>query len=167
MTYSKTVNGIIVSKVSASTAPEGYEENPRNVGQQGSLRALWDENWNEKPVSVLVNEGLIEIPVGFKLQKDEIVEMTEAEKIKAKIIVPTELEKIENGKIIPKTMDDLLKDGLVSAKDYNAYIVGMRRNAYQENADSIFWDYQEGKATKAEWLAAKQAIRNEFKKVKE
>lgn len=167
MIFVKIENGIIIDRVSASSKPNGYEEDAKGISQIGSRRDLWDKNWNEKPLSNLVKEGIIEIPSGYKLVNNEFVEMTEAEKIKAKILIPTEREKVEDGKIVPKTMDDLLKDGLVSAKDYNTYIAGMRRNAYQENADSIFWDYQEGKATKEEWLAAKQAIRNEFKKVKE
>lgn len=165
MIFTKTVNGIIVSRVSASTKPEGYELDPRGISQIGARRDLWDNNFNEKPLSLLVKENIIEIPQGYKLEGDQFVEMTDAEKIKAKIIIPTDREKIEGNKIVPKTMDELYADKLITAKEYNEYIVNARRNAFATETDPMYYDVQEGTETKENWLKAKQAIRERYKKV--
>jgi hypothetical protein len=167
MIFIKIENGIIVSRISATTKPEGYELDPRGISQIGARRDLWDENFNEKPLSRLVKENIIEIPQGYKLEGDQFIEMTNAEKIKAKILKPTDREKIDEDKIVPKTMDELYTDKLITAKEYNEYIVNARRNAFAIETDPMYYDVQEGTETKENWLKAKQAIRDKYKKVKE
>lgn len=167
MIFVKTENGIIVSRISTSIKPEGYEPDSRGVSQVGARRDLWDNSFNEKPLSLLVKENIIEIPQGFKLEGDQFIEMTNSEKIKAKILKPTDREKIEDDKIVPKTMEELYAEKLITAKEYNEYIINVRRNAFAAETDPIYYDVQEGTETKENWLKAKQVIRDKYKKVKE
>ncbi len=167
MIFIKTENGIIVSRISASTKPEGYELDLRGISQVGARRDLWDENYNEKPLSQIVKEKILEIPQGYKLEDNQFIEMTDAKKIKAKILKPTDREKIDGDKIVPKTMDELYADKIITAKEYNEYIINIRKSEYIAKTDDMRWDILEGKATEADWLKAKQAIRNKYKKVKE
>jgi hypothetical protein len=164
MIYVKVENGIIIERISGSAKPEGYELDSTGSSKNGEPRAMWDSEWNPKTLSTLVSEKLVDIPEGYKLIEDSFVEMTTEEKVSNGIIKPTDKEKIVDGKIVSKTMDELYADGLVSKDDYNAYIVGCRVSEYH-NSDKVFWDYQEDKATKEEWIAAKQEIRDKYKKV--
>ena len=128
---------------------------------------MWDDDWNVKPLSTLVSEGIEEIPTGYKLSDNgsQFIELTDAEKIKAKLLKPTEKEKLVDGKIVPKTMDELYADGLVSKDDYNVYITAMRQSSYASETDALFWKYQEDEITKDVWMKAKQTIRDKYKKV--
>ena len=166
MIFAKVENGIICSKVSSSTQPEGYVLDTSN-SRVGERRDFFDENWNRKPLSILVKENIIDIPIGYKIEQNEFVEMTHEEKVKAKILKPTEREKIKDGKIVQKTMDELLKDKIITAKEYNEYIVSMRKSEYIANTDDMRWDILEGKATEADWMKAKNVIREKYPKVKE
>lgn len=169
MIFAKVENGIICRKISASVMPNepGWELDKAAVSQVGSRRDFYDDDWKPKPLSKLVSENLMEIPEGYKLENYSFVEMTESEKIKSGILKPTEREKIENGKIVTKTMDELLKDKLITAKEYNEYIDVCRKSEYIAHTDDMRWDILEGKATEADWLDAKNAIRDKYKKVKE
>jgi hypothetical protein len=166
MIYSKLENGIIVNKVSASEQPDGYVLDTSN-SHIGERRDFFDNNWNRKSLSVLVTEKLIDIPDGYKLENESFVEMTDEEKITAGIIKPTEREKIADGKIVSKTTKELYDDKIITAKEYNEYIDTCRKSEYVATTDSIFWDYQEDKATKTDWEKAKQAIRDKYPKVEE
>ena len=169
MIFAKVENGIICRKISASVMPNepGWELDKAAVSQVGSRRDFYDSDWKPKQLSKLVSENLMEIPEGFKLENDSFIEMTESEKIKSGILKPTDREKIKDGKIVQKTMDELLKDKIITAKEYNEYIVSMRKSEYIANTDDMRWDILEGKATEADWLKAKQAIRDKYKKVEE
>lgn len=173
MIFARIEEGIIVERISCAVVPQGsgWEQETKGTSRIGERREVWDEDWNERRLSDLVAKGLADIPEGFKLNDagTEFVEMTEAEKITAGILKPTEREKIADGKIVPKTQAELLKDGLVSAKDYNAYITVVRQAAFASETDSILWDYLEGRgsATKEEWIATKERIRTQYPKVAE
>ena len=164
MIFSKIENGIICSKISASVKPDGYELDTSD-SNTGERHDFFDDNWNRKSLSVLVEEKLADIPSGYKLENESFVEMTDEEKITAGIIKPTEREKITDGKIVSKTTEELYDCKLITAKEYNEYIGTCRKAAYVADTDSIFWDYQEDKATKADWEKAKQLIRDKYPKV--
>ena len=169
MIYVKIENGLIVERVSSASCPKGYELDKTGASRIGYKRAMWDGDWNIKPLSTLISEGIEEIQTGYKLSDDgsRFVEMTEAEKIKAGFLKPTNREKIKDGKIVQKTMDELLKDKLITPKEYNEYIVKCRESEYVANTDKMRWDILEGKATESDWLKAKQVIRDKYKKVEE
>ena len=166
MIFSKIENGIICSKISVSVKPDGYELDTSD-SHTGERRDFFDDNWNRKSLSVLVAEKLVDIPSGYKLEQNEFVEMTNEEKIEAGILKPTEREKIADGKIVSKTAEELYADKLITAGEYNEYIDTCRKSEYVATTDSIFWDYQEDKATKADWEKAKQLIRDKYPKVEE
>jgi len=169
MIYNKIENNIICRIISASTMPDehGWELDNVAVARTGERRDFFDADWNRKSLSVLVTEKLIDIPDGYKLENESFVEMTDEEKITAGIIKPTEREKIADGKIVSKTTKELYDDKIITAKEYNEYIDTCRKSEYVATTDSIFWDYQEDKATKTDWEKAKQAIRDKYPKVEE
>ena len=169
MIFAKIENGIICRIISASVIPNepGWFHDKAAVSQVGSRRDFYDSDWKPKTLSKLVSENLIEIPEGYKLENDSFVEMAESEKIKAGILKPTEFQKIKDGKIVQKTMDELLKDKLVTAKEYNEYIDACRKSEYIAHTDDMRWDILEGKATEADWMKAKNVIREKYPKVKE
>lgn len=50
----------------------------------------------------------------------------------------------------------------VEAEMANASIRGARLNAYRNTADPLFFQWQAGEATEAEWLAARAAVVEAF-----
>lgn len=165
----KIENGIIVARVCGSYVPEGFEQDTQGSSYVGAKRAMFTDSWTVKPLYQLVKENVVEVPEGQKLSTDGLYfeDMSEEEKIKAGVVKPTELEKVVDGKIVRKSSKELYDEGLISADEYNAYITSARQSAYATETDRIFWDYQEGKATKEDWLSAKAEIRNRLKKVGE
>ena len=161
----KIENGIIVSRVSTNALPENYEVDTKGHSYTGARRAEFDAEWNVKPLSTLVAEGVVEVPVGYKLEGEAFVAMSEVELVEAGIHVLPKYQKIVDGEIVEKTMLEQYEDGAITAKEYNAYIVMCRKAAYANETDALFWDYQEGTITKDAWLEAKKAVKAKYEKV--
>jgi hypothetical protein len=138
-------------------------------GVVGEPVEFFDKDWRRKKLSVLVAEGIVDLPEGKKLNEagDDVIDMDAVELVESGVIEPNERQKLVDGKLENKTDDELLADGVITAAEYNANIDRKRSAAYQAETDRLFWDYQEGKAEKADWLAAKEAIRARFPKAKE
>lgn len=157
--------GVIVERVSTSALPENFEVDTKGFSYVGAKRVEFDADWNVKPLSALVAEGVVEVPVGQKLEGDEFVSMTEVELVKAGIHALPNDEKIVDGAIVKKTMLEQYEDCSITADVYNAYIVECRKAAYANETDALFWDYQEGTITKEDWLSAKATIKAKYEKV--
>jgi hypothetical protein len=168
MEYLIIENGVI-KEHSCGPVPDGGVEVSDFCGVVGDPVSFYDQKWERKPFGVLVKEGVIKTPAGMKLNdsEDGFAEMTESEKIASGAIKPNEYQKLENGAIIQKTPDEMLADKVITAEQYNEIIVNKRRAAYAKESDPVFWDYQRGDATKAEWLAAVKAVKEQLPKVKE
>lgn len=56
---------------------------------------------------------------------------------------------------------DALSDE-AQAENEQAKLDTIRKAAYQETSDPVFFQWQSGEATKEEWLAAREAVRNSY-----
>lgn len=121
----------------------------------------------KKSLKKLVEENLIEIPEGKKLNKEGTYfeDMTEAEKVKARLRVLKDDEKIENGQIVPKTKKELYDEGKLSKEDFNLYIDEIRQAAYNREADPLGMQVLRGDIKKEDWLEKIEEIKKRYPKV--
>lgn len=121
----------------------------------------------KKPLSKLVEEKLITIPEGKKLNEagTDFVDMTEAEKVAAGILTLKDDEKIEGDYLVKKSEKELYEAGLMSKEAYNAYIDTQRQEVYRQEADPLGMQVLRGDIEKTIWLEKIEAIKNRYPKV--
>lgn len=121
----------------------------------------------KKPLAQLVEEGLVPVPEGKKLNGagTDFVDMTEAEKVAAGLIQLKPDEKIEGDYVVKKTEKEKFDDGLISKEDYNAYIDRQREATYRQETDQLGMQVLRGEVEKTEWLAKIAAIKKRYPKV--
>ena len=121
----------------------------------------------KKPLTQLVNEGLIPVPEGMRLSESgaDFIDMTEAEKVAAGLIQLKPDEKIEGDYIVRKTEKELYQEGLLSKEEYNVYIDRQREAAYRQEADPLGMQALRGDIDKSEWLAKIAEIKQRYPKV--
>ena len=121
----------------------------------------------KKGLKKLVEENLIEIPEGKKLNKEgtDFEDMSEAEKVEAGLRVLKDDEKIENGYIVPKTKKELYDEGKLSKEEFNLYIDEIRQAAYNREADPLGMQVLRGDIKKEEWLEKIEEIKKRYPKV--
>ena len=78
----------------------------------------------KKPLRQLVEEGLVPVPEGKKLNEagTDFVDMTEAEKVTAGLIQLKPDEKIEGDYIVKKTEKEQYEAGPISKTAYNTFV---------------------------------------------
>ena len=120
----------------------------------------------KKPLKQLLDENLITIPEGKKLNEagTDFADMTEAEKVTAGIIQLKPDEKIENERIVKKTEKELYDAGLISKDAYNTYVDEMRTAAYKQEADPLGMQVLRGELERPEWLAKISEIKKRYPK---
>ena len=120
----------------------------------------------KKPLAQLVEEGLVPVPEGKKLNEagTDFVDMTKTEKVVAGLIQLKADEKIEGDYIVRKTEKELYQEGLLSKEEYNAYIDRQREAAYRLEADPLGMQVLRGELDKAEWLAKIAEIKKRYQK---
>ena len=121
----------------------------------------------KKPLTQLVEEGLIPVPEGKKLNEagTDFVDMTEAEKVAAGLIQLKADEKIEGDYIVKKSKKELYDEGKLSKEEYNLYIDNLRQAAYRQEADPLGMQVMRGEVEKTEWLAKIAEIKQRYPKV--
>ena len=121
----------------------------------------------KKPLKQLVEEGLVLVPKGKKLNEigTDFVDMTEAEKVAAGLIQLKPDEKVEGECIVKKTEKELYDEGMLSKEEYNLYIDELRQAAYQQEADPLGMQVLRGELDKTEWLAKIDEIKQRYPKV--
>ena len=121
----------------------------------------------KKPLTQLVEEGLVPVPEGKKLNETgtDFVDMSEAEKVAAGLIQLKADEKVEGDYIVKKSKEELYQAGLISKEEYNAYIDRQREAAYRLEADPLGMQALRGDIDKAEWLAKIAEIKQRYPKV--
>lgn len=136
-----------------------------NIGDD--IRMYMDlQAGTKKPLTQLVEEGLVPVPEGKKLNETgtDFVDMTEAEKVAASLIQLKPDEKIENGYIVPKTKKELYDEGKISKEEYNRYIDDLRQAAYSRESDPLGMQAMRRDVDKAEWLAKINEIKRRYPK---
>lgn len=121
----------------------------------------------KKPLTQLVEEGLVPVPEGKKLNEagTDFVDMSEAEKVAAGIIQLKVDEKIDGDYIVKKTEKEQYDEGLISKEEYNAYIDRQREAAYKQEADPLGLQVQRGDIDSDVWLTKIAEIKQRYPKV--
>ena len=121
----------------------------------------------KKPLTQLVEEGLVPVPEGKKLNEagTDFVDMTGAEKVAAGLIQLKADEKVEGAYVVKKTEKEQYDAGLISKEEYNAYIDRQREAAYRQEADPLGMQVMRGEVEKTEWLAKIAEIKQRYPKV--
>lgn len=121
----------------------------------------------KKPLTQLVEEGLIPVPEGKKLNKagTDFEDMSEAEKVAAGLMQLKADEKIEGAYIVKKTEKEKYDAGLISKEEYNTYIDRQREAAYRQEADPLGMQAMRGDIDKSVWLAKIAEIKKRYPKV--
>lgn len=122
---------------------------------------------SKKPLSLLVEEGLVSVPEGKKLNAagTDFIDMTEAEKVAAGLLTLQPDEKIQDDCITKKSEQERYEAGLMSKEAYNAYIDGLRQAAYRQEADPLGMQVLRGDIEKAVWLEKIEEIKKRYPKV--
>lgn len=120
----------------------------------------------KKPLTQLVEEGLVPVPEGKKLNGagTDFVDMTEAEKVAAGLIQLKPDEKIEGDYIVKKSKKELYDEGKISKEEYNLYIDELRQAVYRQEADPLGMQVMRGELDKSEWLAKINEIKRRYPK---
>ena len=120
----------------------------------------------KKPFTQLVEEGLVPVPEGKKLNEagTDFVDMTEAEKVAAGLIQLKADEKVEGAYVVKKTEKEQYDAGLISKEEYNAYIDRQRQTAYRQETDQLGMQVMRGELDKSEWLAKINEIKRRYPK---
>ncbi|UTC66021.1 MULTISPECIES: hypothetical protein [unclassified Treponema] len=121
----------------------------------------------KKRLKKLVEENLIQIPEGKKLNKDgtDFEDMSEAEKVEAGLKTLKDDEKIEGDYVVKKTKKELYDEGKLSKKEYNLYIDELRQSAYAREADPLGMQVMRGDIEKNIWLEKIEEIKTRYPKV--
>ena len=163
------VNHIIGKK--PQTEKEGvtyfYGKNIQaNIGDD--VRVYTDlQAGTKKPLAQLVEEGLVPVPEGKKLNEagTDFEDMSEAEKVAAGLIQLKADEKIEGDYIVKKTEKEKYDAGITSKEEYNAYIDRLRGSAYQQESDPLGMQVMRGDIDKAVWLEKIAEIKKRYPKM--
>lgn len=120
----------------------------------------------KKPLTQLVEEGLVPVPEGKKLNGagTDFVDMTEAEKVAAGLIQLKPDEKIEGDYIVKKSKKELYDEGKISKEECNLYIDELRQAVYRQEADPLGMQVMRGELDKSEWLAKINEIKRRYPK---
>lgn len=114
--------------------PENHE------ARVGENIAFYNDNWSRKSDVELMQLGLIDIPVGFKLENNMLIEMTYDEKVIAGLeAIPSNM-KIENGQLLHKNQDEIFNE--MTPEEKENFIRSKRDNLINE-ADILLIKYQE------------------------
>lgn len=132
----------------------------------GENIAFYNDNWSRKTDVELMQLGLIDIPVGFKLENNMLVETAYDEKVVAGIEEMPANMKIENGKLTQKSQDEIFNEMTFEEKEN---FIRSKRDALINEADILLIKYQEqielgiisaNDTYRVELLQYKQALRD-------
>ena len=121
----------------------------------------------KKSLKKLIDENLIEIPKGKKLNEagTDFEDLTEAEKVKAGLKTLKDDEKIEGDYVVKKTKKELFDEGKLSKEEYNLYIDKLREADYRREADPLGMQVMRGDVEKTVWLKKIAEIKARYPKV--
>ena len=109
-----------VSESGAINLPENHQV------REGDTLDFYHSDFTRKSDVELIQENLMQMPAGYKIENNNIVEMTSDEKILAGLEPLPNNMKIENGKILSKTESELFQELTIEEKE--KYIRGKRDN---------------------------------------
>ena len=114
--------------------PENHEV------RAGENIAFYNNDWSRKSDIELMQLGLIDIPTGFKLENNMLIEMAYVEKVIAGLEQLSSNMKIVDGQIVPKTAEELFAEMTLEEKEN---FIRSKRDALINEADILLLKYQE------------------------
>lgn len=119
MEYITVENNVITGNFCGDKIPDNAIEVNNFTGIVGEPTSFYNKNWSRKSDIELYTSGLKEIPTGYKIENNELVELSEIEKINSGLEkMPTGM-KIENNELVEKTDSEKLLDKDITQNDYN------------------------------------------------
>ncbi len=114
--------------------PENHEV------RAGENIAFYNNDWSRKTDVELILLGLVDMPLGYKVENNKLVELTYEEKVIAGIEEMPANMKMENGKLTQKSQDEIFNEMTLEQKEN--FIRSKRDNLINE-ADILLLKYQE------------------------
>ena len=114
--------------------PENHEV------RAGENIAFYNNDWSRKSDIELMQLGLIDIPTGFKLENNMLIEMAYKEKVIAGLEALPSNMKMENGKLTQKSQDEIFNEMTFEEK---GNFIRSKRDALINEADILLIKYQE------------------------
>ena len=112
MEYITISDGKITGHYCGETLPPGAKIVNDFNGCPGDPVEFYTHTWQRKSDIELIQEGLIPIPLGYKLDGDKLTEMSLAEKIQSGIEELPIGYKLEEGEILPLTQAEKIQSGI-------------------------------------------------------
>lgn len=155
------------------------EENEQMYNVPEYFKGVRGQNINEfnadfslKSKFIRSKEGFIQTPKGYKYDEksDDLIPLTMKEKIDSGLEIVDKKHKYDSvtDSIIPKTIHELFAEGIMSHTEYYEILLeeclNNRKTEYNNYSDGIFFDYQRGEKTKAEWEKAVSDIKIKYPK---
>jgi len=138
MKYIKVENDIItgVWATDSATLPEGAVRVPNGfTGIKGMNVHEFDDNWTLRPLSERVSLGYVRLPEGYKLDGENVVEMTEIEKYQSGVLPVPSGYKLADGALAEMTLAEKLAAGIITEADVEA----QARAERDERLSSVEW----------------------------
>jgi hypothetical protein len=123
MKYIKVENDVITGVWATDSAelPEGAVQVPKVFnGIKGMNVHEFDENWTLRPLSERVGLGYVKLPEGYKLDGENVVEMTDIEKYAAGVLAVPSGYRLVDGKLVEMTQAEKLVAGIITEADVEA-----------------------------------------------
>ena len=108
--------------------------------REGESLEFYNDDFTRKSEVELIKLGLSTLPVGYKLNNDQIVEMTFDERIIAGLDPLPNYLKIVDGRLVEKTEDEMW---LEKTPDEKASIIRQKRGSLLNEVDTLLLKYQE------------------------
>ena len=124
MEYLIIEDGLIKEHCCGPVLPDGAFKVDGFNGIVGEPVTYYNDNWSRKSDIELYRENIVEVPAGYRLNSDgtALFEMTQAERINARLeTIPTGY-KIESGGVVEKTAAEKLSDGEITQEEYDALL---------------------------------------------
>lgn len=142
---------------------------PGTVGQD--IREFTTD-WELRPLEERLRDALISDADRYKAVGEELVPKTLPELVRDGVELAPEGMKLDltggGCGLVAMTPDELVAAGLMMAEEKAAQdlatCIANRRNAYREESDPLFFDYQRGGATKEQWLSRIAEIKARYPK---
>ena len=162
MEYLIIEKGKIKKHCCGSELPKGAIEVKNFSGFVGESVDFYYSDWTRKSDLVLMQEGLKDIPQGYKWNDDEseLVQMTQIEKIESGLEEMPKGFKIENNELVPMTDSEMYKEGLLSKEGYSAIKRAERDSLLSATDKYLLSDYPIDEERLSEIKLYRQTLRD-------
>lgn len=108
----------------------------------GENISFYNDDWSRKSDVELILLGLVDMPLGYKVENNQLIELTYEEKVIAGLEVLPSNMKIENGKLVQKSQDEIFNEMTLEEK---AIFI---RNKRDNLINNVIWQVERHKQEK-------------------